>query len=413
MKNRLYRVLPLIGSGILLAAPAFWVADGWLAFALVVWVFVALGSGWLLPRREVPTPLVRFIDDLHPDDKVHLDRRCELGGQVAESFNRFLSASDRHLIEIARSASRLVPMSRELADGYMMIQQKSQLQNQYGSEVAGSVEELERMRLLVNGRNQEIGQAVAGAVAAADDSLETVRLTASSMEELASATDEAASQIDVLANVNTEIRSIAQTITEIAENTNLLALNAAIEAARAGEHGRGFAVVADEVRRLSAQSQGAAAQIRELADSVGAESERTVGQIRQTRDSAMRTHEQMAVASGQIEDIASAVAQIKQLSDAITQAMRDQQRVADEASRNVQALVELNQSVVSENGMHAVSEADLRKLGAVLREKVAHFVLSEDGWDESMRPRKLKKAIEDARDESAYAVTPAGETELF
>jgi len=411
MKNKPYRVIAAFGVGLVLAAPAFWVVDGWLALALGSWVMVATLSGWLLPRPDVPAPLARFIDGLHRDERVHLDRRCNLDGPVTESFNRFLAAADHQLTEIARSASRLVPMSRELADGYMMIQQKSHLQNQYGSEVAASVEALEQMRVRVHGQNQEIGQAVSAAVAAADDSLQTVRLTADSMEELASATDQAASQIDVLANVNTEIRSIAQTITEIAENTNLLALNAAIEAARAGEHGRGFAVVADEVRRLSAQSQGAAAQIRELADSVGAESERTVGQIRQTRDSAVRTREQMAVASSQIEDIAAAVAQIKQLSDAITQAMQEQQVVADQASRNVLALVELNQSVVAENGVHAVSEADLRKLGAALREKVSHFVLSEDGWDESMRPRRQKPT---ARPEDpAPAEHESGGIDLF
>ncbi|BAN69695.1 methyl-accepting chemotaxis protein [endosymbiont of unidentified scaly snail isolate Monju] len=411
MKNKPYRVIATFGVGLVLAAPAFWLVDGWQALALASWVMVATFSGWLLPRPDVPAPLARFIDGLHRGERVYLDRRCHLTGQVAESFNRFLAAADRQLTEIARSASRLVPMSRELADGYMMIQQKSHLQNQYGSEVAASVEALEQMRIRVHEQNQEIGQAVSEAVAAADDSLETVRLTADSMEELASATDQAASQIDVLANVNTEIRSIAQTITEIAENTNLLALNAAIEAARAGEHGRGFAVVADEVRRLSAQSQGAAAQIRELADSVGAESERTVGQIRQTRDSAVRTREQMAVASSQIEDIASAVAQIKKLSDAITQAMQEQQAVADQASQNVLALVELNQSVVAENGVHAVSEADLRKLGAALREKVSYFVLSEDGWDESMRPRLEKPAVQ--LETSSPAEHESGGIDLF
>jgi hypothetical protein len=91
--------------------------------------------------------------------------------------------------------------------------------------------------------------------------------------------------------------------------------------------------------------------------------------------------------------------------------MQEQQVVADQASRNVLALVELNQSVVAENGVHAVSEADLRKLGAVLREKVSHFVLSEDGWDESMRPRRKKPVAQP--EDPAPAEHESGGIDLF
>ena len=399
-------------TGVLMIAPVLYLLPAEHAYAVGAWMVLVLGaaSGWLY-RSQAAADLSAFFNSLHDQQGLHLDRRCRRPGQLVESLNEFLGASDEQITEIARSASRLVPIARELADGYMMIHQKSQMQNQYGNAVAVSVRQLEETRVLVHSQNEAIGQAVDAAVRGADQSLSTVRVTAGSMQDLAEATSNTARQIDGLANVNTEILSIAQTITEIAESTNLLALNAAIEAARAGEHGRGFAVVADEVRRLSAQTQAATANIRELADSVGAESARTIEQIRRTSDSADRTQQQMAQATTQITDIAEAVQRIKALSDAITDAMGEQEQMAKSASSNVNELVELNENVVANNRSHAVSESDLLKLADSIRLKLGQFSLSESGWDESMRPKKSQASVAEPRPAGAAAV--GEDVELF
>jgi len=271
------------------------------------------------------------------------------------------------------------------------------------------------MRVQVHEQNQSIRAAVDEAVNGAEESLATVAITSSSMRDLAESTEQAAQQVDVLANVNTEILSIAQTITDIAESTNLLALNAAIEAARAGEHGRGFAVVADEVRRLSAQTQAATANIRDLADSVGMESEKTVKQILLTRDSAVTTQSAMEKATSEINDIAGAVQRIKGLSDEITHAMQQQQQVAVSASENVSSLVSLNESVANEQS-HSVSEADLLKLAETLRAKIRVFINSDDAWDDQLRPKKPIQATAAPVPSAASAAdsSPAGDdVELF
>ena len=379
----------LTAGSLLATAPVLWLMPNLAGVLASVWILL-LGviMPLVLARGRIPGDLPGFIESLSLDGRIRLDRRHKGRSSVTASLDHFLETTDRQLVEITRSASRLEPIAKELAEGYGAIQRKSDLQNRFSNAVAVSVEELERMRLAVHGQNQEISVAVNDAVDSAKDSLAIVGVTAESMKELADATDQAGMQIDILAKVNTEIMSISQTITEIAESTNLLALNAAIEAARAGEHGRGFAVVADEVRRLSSQTQDATANIRRLADSVGTESERTVEQIRQTRDSAERTHEQMDKASQQIDVIADAVGRIKRLSDDITAAMEEQQRVAERARTDVASLVDLNESVVEDNSAHVVSETDLLKLGDILRQKISIFVLSEDGWDVTMRPKK-------------------------
>lgn len=386
----------LMLSGAVLAAslvvlPLLWLLPGLPGWLLAGWAVLMSAALFLLGRRSSGVAeFAGFVATLREGDIVYLDRRVESQHELAQQLNHFLDQSDRQMTELSRSAGRLVPIARELADGYMMIHQKSQMQNQYGNAVAGSVRELEGVRERVYDQNQAISEAVAAAVRGASDSIRTVRVTADSMQALAESTDRTASQIDVLANVNTEILAIAQTITEIAESTNLLALNAAIEAARAGEHGRGFAVVADEVRRLSAQTQAATANIRELADSVGRESGKTIEQVRLTRDSAAQTQQQMGKASTEISEIAEAVNRIKELSDAITDAMQQQEAMARSAAGNVSELVELNESVVTENNEHMVSERDLLKLADVLRDKMLRFHFTECGWDESLRPHKPK-----------------------
>ena len=95
----------------------------------------------------------------------------------------------------------------------------------------------------------------------AENGLEVVKQTISTMNALSKKLEIASESINKLDVQSAKVAELVDSIKSIADQTNLLALNAAIEAARAGEQGRGFSVVADEVRLLASRTSTATEQI--------------------------------------------------------------------------------------------------------------------------------------------------------
>jgi hypothetical protein len=76
--------------------------------------------------------------------------------------------------------------------------------------------------------------------------------------------------------------------------------------------------------------------------------------------------------------------------------------------------VELNEQVVVENGSHALAQADLSKLGETLRDKLSVFLVSENGWDASLRPQKTAADRIGERQAASPAADNGGDSiELF
>ena len=181
------------------------------------------------------------------------------------------------------------------------------------------------------------------------------------MASISAVTSEAVPVVAELGEKSQRIGKITDAIGAIARQTNLLALNAAIEASRAGEHGRGFAVVADEVRKLAAESAKALEQIRKLAAEI--------------RTSAVRTEEQILVAS---DRVTAGEAVIRASAEALTQIDREiiaareaVDRIVDAAeSQRVEAesLAGEIQSLASSAEMNA---ATAQEVSAVAEEQTA------------------------------------------
>ena len=137
-----------------------------------------------------------------------------------------------------------------------------------GQEVNASVEEVAAGAQSTAEKGTDIARQVDEAMNAGENGMNAVHKAVGGIGGVVKNATEAVQSVQELSNRTRQIQSFVSQIGGIADQTNLLALNAAIEAARAGETGRGFAVVAEEVRKLAEDSNVAAKNIADLAETI-------------------------------------------------------------------------------------------------------------------------------------------------
>ncbi len=142
--------------------------------------------------------------------------------------------------------------------------------------------------------------------------------------------------IEKLDKQSQEIFTILDTISGIAEQTNLLALNAAIEAARAGEQGRGFAVVADEVRSLAQKTQESTANIREMIERLGENSQQALTSMKTSQALVEETEKRVNVSDESVAQVNAEIQTVQNMIHNITSIADAQVNVIGDISLNVQ-----------------------------------------------------------------------------
>ncbi len=346
---------------------------------LLVGLLIGLGLAFAV-NLMITTPLNAAVDAMKDVSEGEGDLTMRLTvsgkdeiGQLASSFNGFITKMQDVIREVTASTSQLSAAAEEMSMITSETRTGVQRQQSETALVATAITEMSSTVHEVANNAETAASAASQADTQAEQGKQIVSSTMSSITTLASEVETAATVINQLEKDSESIGSVLEVIRGIAEQTNLLALNAAIEAARAGEQGRGFAVVADEVRSLASRTQESTQEIQEMIEHLQKGSRDAVTAMEAGQEQAHQTVEQASQAETSLNEISTAVAQINEMNAHIAQASRQQGEVVEEVNKNIVNITQVSDDAA--NGAEQLSTAshEMANLAVNLEGQVSHF----------------------------------------
>ena len=255
-------------------------------------------------------------------------RQVGVNSNIMEKIGNTLAS------DMTETASAVNQISANI-DG---VKQQAHTQAASVTETAATIEEIVRT---IKQLNNSI-ETQAASVAQSSSSVEEMVANIASIGQTLDKTDEVIKKLTTatgdgkatLVTSNSVTQKIAEesgslmeassVIQHIASQTNLLAMNAAIEAAHAGEAGKGFAVVADEIRKLAEESSVQGKTITATLKTLGGEIE--------TLSASSKTVE------AKFNAIFTLAEQVKEMSDRLTEAMREQENGSKEVLTAIKSI---------------------------------------------------------------------------
>lgn len=313
-------------------------------------------------------------------------------GEVASSFNRFLSSLRAIITQISDSSQQAAASSQQfsasaeqtklssnqIADNLRNISSSMNHQSKTLDESSTAVGESLQRLLGMTASTAAVAVATGVVSEQADNGEKSVEGIVASMKYIDQSVGQADANINLLAEDAMKIGEITTVITKIADQTNLLALNAAIEAARAGEHGKGFAVVAEEVRLLADHSSQSANQIRELINRMQGTTSDTVHTIKVVKDNVDNGNSLTAATAVQFQEILNSISDVTEKIQDIastTEQLTDDFKLVTEKYEDISRLSEVNSRNTTE--IAAASEEQLASMEEIQSASHSLITISE------------------------------------
>src|SRR5450830_1818103 len=317
---------------------------------------------------------------LHVEKTGDLSARVPLAckdevGQMASAFNAMQAGYQRVVGTVARTAAQLDVGAARLASSMNDVRHGMLGQQSETDQAATAINE---MSATVYHIAQHAG-ATRDLSKTADDLAGSGHAVVSRVQQsitgLSSGVQQTAVMIQQLAEDSQKINGVVSVIHSIAEQTNLLALNAAIEAARAGEMGRGFSVVADSLQKKTKRVQSSTDEITTMVSALQAGTRDAVDFMQESSFKADDCVQQAREAGEALEQITSAVAQMRESNTQIAVAAEQQSQVAEEMNRAVVSIRDVTENTVQQTVDSATTSNDLAKLAGELSKAIGQLKL--------------------------------------
>lgn len=341
----------------------------WISLIVLISVcVVSVGMGVLMMRSiERPIAKLQLLmgkaagGDLRVEAEVVSDNEM---GKLSQSFNQMIyglrdlvahiQANSVKLMDGAHEASAETHSTHEHAQHISKsmdhIGEQMSRQQSTSIETTQAMDEMSRgMQNIVDAAGQvtELSMEVSSH---SEAGTEQMQLAVEEMVRIRQSVESAVEVAKQLNSHSTAIRQVVSTVQDVSTQTSLLSLNASIEAAHAGEHGRGFSVVAEEVRLLATQS------------------------------------------SESLRDIEQVLADIRQDTQRVTEAMNDVHRHVNNGERTIQyageTFISINQQVQEVVSQMQMVSAATEQMSACAQEVNATSVTSASVADQSLQEAK-------------------------